>query len=383
MGGAKHVSFHNQAARKTTSDARMATEARPEIDLARLVDGYLSTQLLYVAVKLGIAEVLAAGPRTSDDIAAAVGADPAALRRVLRGLAADGVLDEEEDGRFRLNPAGERLRDGVPGSVRGQIQARGDLYFRAAAGLLGAVREGGIAFEREYGEEFFSYLAARPEQSSAFQASMADRSRREAAAVVSAYDFGGLSRIVDVGGGTGVLLGEILAANPSVRGVLFDRPEVVEQATEALDTAGLAGRFEVVGGDFFTALPVDGDAYLLSRVVHDWDDADAGRILASCHRAMPADGRLLLIDAILPERAIEQPAVIRMDINMLLFLHGRERTAAEFDRLLAENGYRMTRVIGLASTAGIGIIEAVRETAPPRKPTHSPAPRVPETRGSP
>ena len=212
---------------------------------------------------------------------------------------------------------------------------------------------------------------------------MADRSRREAEAVVAAYDFSGFDRIIDVGGGTGVLLAAILTANPGPHGVLFDLPEVVGQATETLEAAGLAGRFEVVGGDFFTALPAGADAYLLSRVVHDWDDADAGRILASCHRAMPADGRLLLIDAILPERAIEQPAVIRMDINMLLFLHGRERTAAEFDRLLAENGFRMTRVIGLASTAGIGIIEAVRETAPLRQPPHSPAPRVPETRSSP
>ena len=146
--------------------------------------------------------------------------------------------------------------------------------------------------------------------------------------------------------------------------MLFDQPEVVDQAKETLEAAGLAGRFEVVGGDFFSDLPAGADAYLLSRVVHDWDDADAGRILATCHRAMPEGSRLLLIEAILPERAIDQPAVIRMDINMLLFLHGRERTASEFGRLLDERNFRMTRVIGTTSTVGLGIIEAVRETAP-------------------
>ena len=346
-----------------TDHGSPAPPSAPE-QVSRLMDGYLSTQLLYVAAKLGIADVLAGGPMAAGDLAKSVGAAPRPLSRVLRGLAADGVLDELPDGRFALTALGGCLESDGSGSLHGAIVARGDLYFRAAAGLLEAVREGGVAFEREYGSSLFDYLNRHPERGKAFQASMADRSRREAAAVVPAYDFREFGRLVDVGGGTGTLLATILEAAPRLRGVLFDRPAVVARARERLAATSVADRCEFVAGDFFASVPAGGDAYLLSRVIHDWDDDAARRILATCHRAMEEGSILLLVEAVLPERAREQPAAIRMDLHMLLLLGGRERTAAEFDRLLASAGFRLTRVVPTASPAGIAIVEAMRGSAP-------------------
>lgn len=338
------------------------TAESPQARVARLMDGYLMTQLLYIAATLGVADELADGPRTAVDLAQVVDAEPMAFRRVLRGLAAGDVLEEHADGRFGLSALGNCLRGGVPGSLRGAIVARGDLYYRAAAELLAAVREGGVAFERAYGGGFFDYLTQHPERTAEFQQSMADRSRQEATDVVAAYDFGRFDRLVDVGGGSGILLSAILAATPRLRGVLVDLPPVVEQAKARLGATEVAPRCEFVGGDFFASLPPGADVYLLSRVVHDWDDEATRRILVTCRRAMTDDGTLLLVEAVLPDLAKEQPAAIRMDLHMLLLLTGRERTAAEFDRLLATAGFRLTRIVPTASPAGISIIEATPST---------------------
>lgn len=325
------------------------------VRLGRLMDGYLTTWLLFVAARLGVADVLAAGPCTTAEIAAAVGADPGALRRVLRGLAVDEVVAEVGGDRFALTATGELLRTGVPGSLRDAVLVRGDLYAAAAAGLLAAVRTGGTAFEQVYGQPFFAHLDADPEHEAAFAASMRDRAGYEAAEVVAAYDFGGIGVLVDVGGGTGTLLAAVLAATPGLRGILLDRPAAVEQAGARFAAAGLADRCTAVTGDFFAAVPA-GDGYLLSRVLHDWSDADAVRILTACRTAMPAGGRLLLVEAILPERAADRPAAIRMDLHMLLLLGSRERTEAEWRALLDRSGFAVRRVL---LTRTLGIIEAV------------------------
>ncbi|MCO1658093.1 methyltransferase [Pseudonocardia humida] len=317
----------------------------PADALSRLADGYLATQLLHVAVELRLPEALAARPRRAAELADEVGADRAVLHRVLRGLAADGVLDELPDGRFARTPLGELLDAGHPSSMRGAVRARGGLYYTALAGLLAATRTGGTPFELAHGRPFFAHLAAHPEQGAAFQASMVARSRREAAAVVAAYDFSGFGTLVDVGGGPGLLLAAVLAANPALSGTLFDRPEVVAGAT-----------LPHVGGDFFTRVPPGADAYLLSRVIHDWDDAEATTILRTCRRAMPDTAVLLLVEALLPERAVDDPAAVRMDLHMLALLHGRERTRREYARLLEGAGLRLERVV--PTTGGVHVIEA-------------------------
>lgn len=325
----------------------MTAPPDPAAALARLADGYLITQLLYVAATLGLPDKLAAGPAAADELAGAVGAAPGPLHRVLRGLAAEQVLDELPDGRFSLTAVGALLVEGAPGSLRGPVLARGRIYFPALVGLLDAVRAGGTPFELVYGEPFFDHLAARPAESAAFRASMADRSAREAAAVVGAYQFDRFRRLVDVGGGTGVLLRAILDATPGLDGLLFDRPEVVEAAS-----------LPAVGGDFFTAVPDGADAYLLSRVIHDWDDTEAAAILRTCRRAMPAGGTLLLVEAVLPRRAADDPAAIRMDLHMLALLRGRERTEDEYAALLDLAGLALTRSVPTGT--GVRILEARR-----------------------
>jgi hypothetical protein len=322
--------------------------------LAHLLDGYITTQLLYVAASLGIAELLADGPLSAPQIAATVDADLGMLTRVLRGLAAEDVLAETDDGRFALTPTGEGLR-----GLRGAALVRGDLYYRSAAGLLDAVRAGGTPFERVYGEEFFEHLGHHGEHEAAFQASMAGRAEQEADDVVAAYDFSGFRRVVDVGGGRGVLLARILDAAAGGSGVLVDRPAAIPGARAYLASAGLADRSECLAADFFASVPPGADAYVLSRIIHDWDDADAGRILATCREAMRPESRLLIVEAILPERARDRPAAIRMDLHMLMLLGARERTQTEFRMLLERSGFRLERLVPTESPAGLGVIEAV------------------------
>ena len=321
--------------------------------LARLLDGFVVTQLLYVAARLGIADVLRDGPQTGAEIAAAVGAEPTALTRVLRGLAAEDVLSETDDGRFGLTPIGECL-----GALQGAALVRGELYYRSAAGLFDAVLTGGVPFENVYGDAFFDHLGKHRSHEAAFQASMAGRSEQEAADVVAAYDFAGLRTIVDVGGGRGVLLATILRAAEGSSGMLVDRPAAVPAARAYIEAAGLADRAECAEGDFFATLPPGADAYVLSRILHDWDDADAERILSACRAAMPPTGRPLVVEAILPERARDAPAAIRMDLHMMLLFGAAERTAAQFETLLDRAGFRVERLVPTRSPAGLGVIEA-------------------------
>jgi hypothetical protein len=236
--------------------------------MGRLADGFLTTQLLYVAARLGVADVLAEGPRTGAELAAAVGAEPDLLTRALRGLGLEEVLAEEEGGRFTLTELGQCLRAHAPRSMRGPVLARGEVYYQAAAGALAAVRHGGTAFEHVHGDRFFDHLRRHPEREAAFQASMTARSEQEAGDVVAAYDFGRIGRLVDVGGGHGILLGAILRSAPDLHAVLVDQPAVVEEARRRLTADGVADRCRLVPGDFFTEVPAGADAYMLSRVLH-------------------------------------------------------------------------------------------------------------------
>jgi hypothetical protein len=242
--------------------------------------------------------------------------------------------------------------------MHGAALARGEVYYEAAAGLLETVREGGTAYEHVHGERFFDHLARHPDREAAFQGSMASRSEQEARDVVAAYDFSGVRRLVDVGGGRGILLAEILRAVPDLRAVLTDREAAIPAAREHLEGAAVAERAECVAADFFATVPAGADAYVLSRIIHDWPDDDAERILGTCREAMRPDSRLLVVEAIMPERARDRPAAIRMDLHMLLLLGARERTEEEFRSLLARAGFAVQRVVMTASPAGLGVIEA-------------------------
>jgi hypothetical protein len=328
-----------------------AEEHAADAALARLLDGYLITQLLHVAVRLDLASHLDGGPRTAADVADELGVDADRLRRVLRGLASEQVLTEDVEGRFGLTDLGRRL-----GSVAGAATARGDLYYPAAGHLFEALRPGRVPFELAYGAPLFDHLAASPDHAAVFQHSMVDRARREADAVADAFDFAGCRTVVDVGGGRGVVLAALLHRQPDLRGVLADQENALPAAQAYLQSAGVADRVTCAAIDFFDQVPPDGDVYLLCRVLHDWNDADAVRILETCRADMPDTARLVVVDAIVPELASDAPAAIRMDLNMMMLLGAGERTAAEVRTLLEAGGFKPERITPLDPFSGISMI---------------------------
>lgn len=294
--------------------------------LAEMAAGYEITQALYVATKLGIAELLADGSRSVEELAHASGAHAPSLYRLLRALASLGVFAQEDDGRFRLTPLAELLRADVPGSMRAVILNLGGFGYRIWGDLLYSVQTGGNAFEHVFGMPSWQYRAQHPEEEALFNAFMAERARQRRTALLAAYDFSDAQLVIDIGGGDGTLLAGILAANPRVRGVLFDQPQVSEAARATLQAAGVAERCAIVGGDFFEAVPSGGEIYVLSVVLHDWPDDRASDILRTCRRAIAPGGRLLIIERVI--RPGNQPSAGKfMDLRMMLeHVGGHERT---------------------------------------------------------
>jgi SAM-dependent methyltransferase len=334
-----------------------AQAARPGDDLRRLVLGYRVSQAIYVAAELGIADLLASGPRTADDLASAAGAHAPALYRVLRLLASEGVFAETEDGRFELTPMAAALQREAPGPVRAlALQVAQDAVWRSWGSLLQAVRTGQTAFEHVHGLDFFEYYRQHPQERIVFDQLMAALTAPAVRAVAAAYDFSRVGTVVDVGGGRGALAIGLLEAHAHLRGIVFDQPAVVADAREAIAASGLADRCEAVGGDFFESVPRGGDAYLLKFVLHDWDDERSVSILRSCRRAMPPTGRLLVVELLVP-RGIAPSFAKSQDVNMLVNLGGHERTEAEYRALFAAAGFDLTRTT--SAQGELHIIEGV------------------------
>ena len=337
----------------------MSTDGTPPaLALLQQALGFWISQAICVVARLGIADLLKDGPLETATLAAAAEVHAPSLSRVLRTLASVGIFAEGEDGRFGLTPRAAPLRRDAPDSIRPYILLVGEAWYSGPAEhLLYSVQTGRPAFERVHGADFFTFLARDPAAAAVFDAAMTSRSAQENAAIAAAYDFSGLGTLIDVGGGHGSLLAAILGATPGLRGVLFDRPQVVAEARHHLEAAGLGGRCEVVAGDFFVSLPAGGDAYMLKRVLHDWDDERAGAILRNCHRAMPAHGRLLVIELVLPPG--NAPSLGKLfDLLMLVDPGGRERTEADYRTLLAGADFELTAVTPTPSL--VSVVEGVR-----------------------
>lgn len=265
---------------------------RSSVALRRLVNGYQITQAIHVATTLGIADLLAGGPRSSDDLAAETGAHPGALYRLMRALAGAGVFRETEGRRFALTGLGDCLRADGPDSLAGWTAFVGEPYHWQVWGdLLHSVQTGETAFHHVHGTDPWTYRARHPESSARFDRAMASLSRQVAAAVLAAYDFGRFGTVVDIAGGSGTFLAAILARHATMRGILFDLPHVVAGAGPILAAAGVVGRCTIVEGSFFEAVPPGGDAYVLKAILHDWDDEDCVRILQTCRQAMTGGRR--------------------------------------------------------------------------------------------
>lgn len=332
------------------------TQPLPTVAMRQLTMGTLVSQAISVFARLGVADALAAGPRNAEEIAELVGAHGPALYRLLRALGDVGVVAELENRRFALTPLGAVLRSDVPGSWRGWATMMGMPFHRYAwTDLYEAIRTGESAFDRVHGTKLFDYLAEHPEDAAVFDAAMTSVSTSETVRIVQAYDFTRFGTIVDVGGGRGGLLTEILAANPHLQGVLFDVPTVVTGVSEEISNTEIADRCKVVGGDFFDSVPEAADAYLLSNIIHDWDDDRAAQILSTCRAAMADTACVLLVELVLPE-GCQQSVGKLSDLEMLVMTAGgRQRTEAEHRALFGRSGFRLTRIV--PSTGRFSLVE--------------------------
>jgi predicted O-methyltransferase YrrM len=313
----------------------------------------LRPQLVYVAAKLGLADILRGGRvARGEELVRDTGADAQALPRVLRGLVMIGILCEDEEGRFSLTPQGELLQSDRPDSIRDAAIVNGELL-AAWSGLLHTVQTGEPAFDYVFGSGLFEYLANKPELGKSFNQYMAKMTGRIAEAVVTAYDFSSFRNVVDVGGGSGALLAAIMSRNPLTRGILFDLPNAFDNARENLAIAPYLERCELIAGDFLESIPQGGDAYVLQLVLHDWDDARAALILRNCRQAMSAPGRLFIIERLMTGGSRRASALIEGDLDMLVLTAGRERTESEIRGLCSSEGFEVINVILMNDSWGI------------------------------
>ena len=332
----------------------------PGATLGRLIVGFQVSQAIHVAATLGVADLLADGARTSDELAAATDSDAGSLYRLLRALASVGIFHEDEGRRFSLTPMGALLRSDVPGSLRGWAMHVGRPYFQEAWGHLEhSIRTGDNAFQHVHGTDVWAYRAEHPDESAIFDLAMESLTAASNRALLDAYDFGRFGSVVDVGGGNGALLAALLGEFPAMRGVLLDQPHVVANAAAVLERAGVADRCEIVGGSFFDEVPAGGDAYTLKSIIHDFEDERAVAILRICRHAMAADTTLLLIERIVGPPNEDSRAKFS-DLNMLVAPAGRERTLHEWDALVTRAGFRLATAT--PSTSGLAVIEAARAT---------------------
>jgi hypothetical protein len=320
------------------------TTTTPSHELLDVITGYWVSQAVYAAAKFGIADLLKGGPRPAAELARAVGAAEGALYRLLRALAGKGIFQEIGEGRFALTPLAELLCEDHPLSLRPLSVMFGDLQYHAWGDIVHSVRTGKCAYEHRTGRAFFDDLAADSGAALTFSRAMTSFLQSIPRSVVEVYDFSPFGQVVDVGGAHGGLLAAILKAHPQARGVLFDQPHVMDRAREAMVAAGLSARCEFVGGDFFASVPSGGDAYILSTILHDWDDERCAAILRNCRAAIGRNGKLLLVEMVIQDG--NDPFFGKwLDLHMLIMHGGRDRTETEYAHLLRSAGFRLNRVI--------------------------------------
>jgi len=333
------------------------TDETPRVAMQQMIYGSLFSQMLYVAAQLGIADLLAEGPKSIEVLATATGTQAPSLFRVLRVLVSVGIFTQDAQQRFALTPRAAWLRTNVPGSLRSMAVYCGAPWIWQAWGqLLEGVRTGQTAFDLVHGVPLFTYLEQHPEAAAVFNQYMVEMGDHRHAALAAAYDFAGMHLVVDVGGGHGAALSAILQANPTLRGLLFDLPPVAAGAKEHLVAAGVADRCDTVGGDFFAGVPAGGDAYLLQAVLHDWNDAQALQILRNCRQVMADHGTLLVVETVLP--AGNEPSLAKLvDVIMFTLTGGQQRTETEFRALYTQAGFQLSNVVPTPS--GGCILEGV------------------------
>jgi len=351
----RHISSILQPRNWLSAQAMSDGNSQPPA-LFQMATGYWLSQAIYVAAKLGVADLLKDGPKSCNSLAATVGVDQQALSRLMRALSSVGVFAHSQGDHFALAPAGQSLQSNVPGSLRQAVITIGEIHYQAWGSLLHSVQTGSPAFNHVFGPGLFDYLHSNTESAATFNQGMADLSSMLAYAVLMAYDFSAISSIVDVGGGQGGFLKKILEFHPEMDGTVFDLPSTIGTTQEYLNGATCGGRCSSLGGDFFKDVPAGADAYILCGVIHDWDDDHGVQILKNCRRAMAANGRVLLVETVVPDTDANCFSKI-LDLNMLVMTGGRERTKAEFCALFDAAGYKLTKII--PTIAPQSVIEAI------------------------
>jgi hypothetical protein len=339
----------------TTAAAPQIAAPPPEAQIAGILLSQMVPRLVHLMATLKLADHLASGPRSAAELAPLTGTHAPTLHRILRTLASVGLTTEDASHRFALQPLGAVLKSGTPSHAAALIIG-GDLCTRSLDDFMFSAQTGKTAFERAFGKPLFEWLGANPEQASLFNLTMVGFHGAEPPAIAAAYDFSTFETIADIGGSSGNLLATILSQHSRPRGILSDLPHVVAEAPAVLRQRGVADRVRIEGGSFFDGVPSGADGYVLSHVIHDWNADQCQTILGHCRRAMPPDGRLLIVEMVLPEGDAPHPGKL-LDMLMLTVPGGEERTPSQYSALLDAAGFRMTRVVPTASP--VSIVEAV------------------------
>jgi len=338
--------------------AQPATETPPPpVVMMQLLFGKQLTYSLSAVARLGVADHMDAAAKPVEEIAAKAGAHAPTLYRVMRMLASLGLFKEGPPRHFALTPVGELLKTNAPGSLRYMAVMFGEEFStRAYEHITECLRSGGDGVTLAFGKNIWEVLAERPEQCEIFQRAMTNSTAGSAEAIVEVYDFSGIKRIADAGGGHGLLLASILRRYPKLHGVLFDQAEVVS-GVPASGFAGCEGRISIEAGSFFDRVPDGCDAYILKHIIHDWSDQHCQTILRLMRDKLPKNGRVLVCEMVVPDDPAPSPAKM-LDIEMLVMtVGGKERTAQEFEALFASSGFRLGRIV--PTSRPISVIEGL------------------------
>lgn len=332
----------------------------PQVRMLQMMNAYRLTQSISVAAKLGIADLVADGPKSSEELAQATGTHAPSLYRLLRAIASFGIFAEDEKGLFGLTPRAAILQSHVPGSIRTYAIVQGDeWHWRMWGGVLYSVKTGEPAFDHLYGMEFQDYYDQNPDVAARFDAAMVGVLGMTDAAITANYDFSSVGKVVEVGtgGGDGNLLTTILKNNPSLQGIFFDLPSRIQPAQRVIEEAGLDDRCEAVAGDVLQSFPGGGEAYIIKNLVHDYDDQRAVKLLKNCHEAMTENGKVLVVEMVVPPG--NEPSLAKLvDVEALIMTAGAiERTEEQYRELFRAAGLKLTRMISTRSP--MSIIEAV------------------------
>jgi ubiquinone/menaquinone biosynthesis C-methylase UbiE len=332
-----------------------------ERSLLAMINAGSMLQAVCVAAELGIADLLSDSAKDAEALASKTRCHAPSLNRLMRALCAMGFCIQNDDGSFALTELGSTLRTDSDRSLRSWTLWAGHHMWPVWGALGYSVRSGKNARKLFTGTDGFGHLDRDENLAAVFNSAMAEMTRLVARDLIADYDFSAMYRVLDIGGGYGALVMAILDANPHLHGVIFDRPHALTHGEARLAERGLSSRCELMAGDFFQSVPANADAYLLKSILHDWDDEDAATILRNCRIAIPAHGKLLIVERTLPERfetTISHQALARADLNMLVALGGRERSEREYEALLARSGFALIR------TAPIGFEFSLIEAAP-------------------